>query len=224
MRISSIDSTRVSLCIVLTTFIFGCASGGSPEVTEDGLVRIERTTLDRVYEAPGFDLDAYQKFVVDQCSVQFRDNWLRDQNQNRGPHRRVTVDDMKAIEENVAVSCRDIFAAEFEELSVDDGEVPGEAKILTIRPAIVDLDISAPDVQSSGRETNYTTIPARMTLRLELIDSATGTIQARMIDHRRADSTMRARQTSVVGNMAETDRILNFWAALVRARLEAVAE
>jgi hypothetical protein len=177
-----------------------------------------------VYEAPDFDLDAFQQFVVDRCTVKFRDNWLRDQNRERGPHRRVTADDMKAIEENVAVSCRDIFAAEFEELSVDDGEVPGEPKILTIRPAIVDLDISAPDVQSSGRETNYTTIPARMTLRLELIDSATGEIQGRMIDHRRADNTMGFRQTSVVCNIAEADRVLKFWAALVRARLEAVAE
>jgi hypothetical protein len=41
MRISSIEFTRVSLLVVLTMFIFGSASGGSPEVTEDGLMRID---------------------------------------------------------------------------------------------------------------------------------------------------------------------------------------
>lgn len=63
-----------------------------------------------------------------------------------------------------------------------------------------------------------------MTLRLELVDSATGATVRRVIDHRRAEQTMVPRQTSSVGNLADADRILRQWAALVREQLEAAAD
>ena len=211
--------------LVLTSLLLStCSSSTSPAVSDDDLVRVEGTSLDQVYQQPEFEISAFQRLSVEKCSVQFRDNWLRDQNRYRAPHRRVTADDMNQIEEYLATSCLQIFSTKLEEIEFGDDETPGGEKILTIRPAIVDLDITAPDVQASGRETNFTTSPARMSLRVELIDSATGSIQGRMIDHRRADDTMNARQTSVVGNRAETERILNFWAALVREQLEKSAD
>ena len=79
-------------------------------------------------------------------------------------------------------------------------------------------------MQSSGRETSYTTIPVQMSLRLELVDSDTGQVVGRVIDHRRADNTISSRQTSSVGNMADAERILRHWSALVRAHLESHAE
>ena len=108
------------------------------------------------------------------------------------------------------------------------GVIRFESRMETDRDArtmrIVDLDITAPDVQSSGRETSYTTIPVQMSLRLELFDSETGQIVGRVIDHRRADTTVSSRQTSSVGNMADAERILRHWSALVRAHLESRAE
>ncbi len=224
MKNKAVAVTCLSITLLQALIGTGCASSKFPEISDEGLPRIAGTPFDAVYQAPNFDLDAYRQVAVDECSVQIRDNWLRDQNRNRGPHRRVTTEDMKRIEQAVAASCREIFAAEVAMIELgDDRDAVGEGT-LAIRPEIVDLDITAPDVQSSGRETNFTTIPVQMSLRLELFDSETGQIVGRVIDHRRADTTVSSRQTSSVGNMADAERILRHWSALVRAHLESRAE
>ena len=123
-----------------------------------------------------------------------------------------------------ADSCHQIFSTEFEKVALDVDEASSSAGILTIRPSIFDLDVSAPDVQSSGRETSYSAMPVKMSLRLKFVDPVSGEVLGRMIDHRRADNTASSRQTSSVGNMADAERILRHWAALVRAQLEAATE
>jgi hypothetical protein len=216
--------TRNPLLVLQALLVIGCASGRLPEAGDEGLVKITQTRFDAVYEAPDFDLDAFGKIVVDECTVRFRDNWQRDQNRERGPAEQVTTEDMQRIERRLAASCSDIFAAALEKTAVVEGGASGAPRILTVRPAIVDLDIAAPDVPSSGRQTDFTVNAVRMNLRLELVDSATEAIVGRMTDNRRAEQTMVPRQTSSVGNMADADRILRQWAGLVREQLDAAAD
>jgi hypothetical protein len=201
--------------------VVAAASFASNEIPEpgreDGLVKIPRTTLGSVYQAPDFNLGDYDRLAVETCTVRFHDDWLRDQNRERGPAELVTAEDARRIEQRLADSCHDIFSAEFE--SLPDG-APGKHRVLVIRPAIVDLDIAAPDVAVAGRRTTSTVTPVRMTLRVEAFETATDSILVRIIDHRRADRTTFPRPTSSVGNMAEANRILSQWAALVRAQLE----
>ena len=72
-------------------------------------------------------------------------------------------------------------------------------------------DISATVVRSAGQ----------MTLYLELWDSATNTIIARVMDAK-ADDDSFANRASSVTNMAAADRILKDWAVELRERLDAV--
>ncbi len=202
----------------------GCTSSRYPEESEDGLVRVARTALDAAYRAPAFDLRDYRHVVVEKCAVRFRDNWLRDQNRDRGPSQRVTAQDMDRIKQIVGDHCRFIFAFELEKLEPEDATPPGKGQTLIIRPEIVELDITAPDVNSPGRATSFTDIPARMTLRLEIVDSGSGRSVGRVIDHRRADTTGSSQPTSSVGNVAEVERILRQWAGLVSRYLETPTE
>ena len=215
---------RVFQTAAVALLAIGCASGRFPETSDDGLVKVARTPHGAIYEAPGSEIRAFSELVVEPCTVRFRDNWQRDQNRHRGPTQRVTDEDMNQIAQALAASCRDIFTAELAKVDTGRDEAQGEAGTLTIRPAIVDLDIAAPDVQSPGRQTQYTSTAGSMTLRLELVDSASGAILGRVIDHRRADSTLTLRQTGGASNMAEADRILRRWAELVRELLEAGAD
>jgi len=215
---------QISLLVLQSLLVIGCVSGRFPEVSDDGLVKIAQTRFDVVYEASDFDLNAFRELVVDECAVRFRDNWQRDQNRERGPAGLVTAEHMQQIEQQLAASCREIFEKGLEDVTVSEREASGVPGILSVRPAIIDLDIAAPDVPSAGRQTNYTANPVRMTLRLELFDSATGAIVGRVIDHRRAEETMVPRQTSSVGNLADAERILRQWASLVREQLEAPAD
>jgi hypothetical protein len=221
MSIPRTSIFRIPMCSLLVLIIAGCATAGSPEDADDNLVEIPAGALDEAYQAPGFDIQDYRALVVDECSVRFRENWQRDQNRERGPSDQVTAADMQRIEEQLAASCREIFTAELEKIELGEGEGVEGAESLTIRPAILDLDIADPDILSSARRTSVTTNAVRMKLRLEIFDPATNKILVRMIDSRRAESTARPRPTSSVGNMAEAERILRHSAALMGERLVA---
>ena len=51
----------------------------------------------------------------------------------------------------LAASCRDIFSDRLQLRVEGEESAPRGDRTLTVRPAIVDLDILAPDIQASGR-------------------------------------------------------------------------
>ena len=224
MRHSPIRTAYVPVLALMTLLGTGCASTRFPEVSQDDLVRVERTSNGAIYEAPDLDLREYAQIVVDPCTVRFRDNWERDQNRNREPARRVTTDDMQRIARELGGVCQSIFAAELAEVTPGGGDADEGAGILTVRPAIVDLDIAAPDLQTPGRERTYVTSAGRMTLRLELVDTASGAVVGRVIDRRQAIHTTTLRRATVVSNRNEAELILSQWAAMVRDYLETSVE
>ena len=54
--------------------------------------------------------------------------------------------------------------------------------VLLRRPAIIDLDIAAPDTMSAGRSRTFTTSTGAATLYIELFDSASGASIGRAAD------------------------------------------
>jgi hypothetical protein len=224
MRHPTIGPTGLAGLVLTVLLLPGCSSSRSPAVSDDALVRVEGTSLDEVYQDPGFENSAFQRLTVEKCSVQFRDNWLRDQNRERGPSEQVTVEDMQRITTRLADTCHQIFAERLEGIVLAEDTPERETRVLTVKPSVVDLDILAPDIHASGRQTQLATNAVRMGLQLEVIDSETGTTVARIVDHRRSEETGQPRPTSSVGNMADAERILRHWAALVRAQLETSAD
>jgi hypothetical protein len=63
-----------------------------------------------------------------------------------------------------------------------------------------------------------------MTLYMELYDSVTGDIIARVLDPQAADRGGFTMEASRVTNKAEADRILRKWASLLRSHLGTVQE
>jgi len=93
----------------------------------------------------------------------------------------------------------------------------GSALIL---PAIVNLDITAPETSGSGRTNSYVRSAGEMTLYLELYDSVTGDIIAKAVDRQvdRENNQMYTWANSST-NKAAADRILNGWADILIAAL-----
>jgi hypothetical protein len=212
--------TYVLLGALQALMVIGCASATYPERSDDGLIKVARSRVDALYEEPGVDLRSYRRFAVEECSVTFRDHWLRDQNRDRGPNRRVTDADMSRISQELATSCREILIDELGKIEGCEITTDQGAGVLVLRPAIVDLDIAAPDILSPGRNRTYTTSAGSMRLHLEFVDSSTGTVLGRLIDRQEAAETFRPRQTSGISNMAEAERILGRWALLVREYIQ----
>ena len=200
-----------------------CAGLSSPPETYDGLVLVEKTDFSRVYKRPGVELSSYQTYGLEHCSVAFRKNWLRDQNSSRlDLGNRVTQKDVDRIKDTLSDECDKYFRAALEQKppyqlveSFNDGE-----SVLVLRPAIINLDIAAPDTFSSGMQHTYTTEAGEMTLVLELLDGTTGEILVRAVDRQRSTNNMTLRWTNSVTNQAAARRILRNWASVLRRELD----
>lgn len=94
----------------------------------------------------------------------------------------------------------------------------GASGVLIIRPAIINLEITAPDTMTAGMEMNYTANSGQMTLYMELYDGKTGDIIARVIDPEATGDGFFQIANSVT-NMADADRVMRRWADILEKHL-----
>ncbi len=212
------SSVLVALALIAPAAV--TADEHAAGATYDGLVPVPDSKVQSAYVDPDADFGVYNKVMMLDCFVAFRKNWQRDTKKS-GSRASVSTKDMERIKNEVAVMFREIFA---EELSKDGGyEIVDEAgdDVLLIRPAIVDLDITAPDIATSGRNRTYTTSSGAATLYIELYDSVTSDLIARAADRkvaRQAGGYMT--YTNRVTNLTDARRMMRGWAQTLRAGLD----
>ncbi|MEJ2604832.1 MAG: DUF3313 family protein [Gammaproteobacteria bacterium] len=203
--------------LLAAVVLSGCATSSTPDVSYDGLTLVPDARFgDAVYRLPGADLSGYEALGLVDCEVAFRKNWLRDQNRaSIDLTRRVTQQDVDRIRDALAEECDTAFRSALLEApayTLTESFDAGEA-VLILRPSIVNLDVSAPDVATSARTRTYTTSTGEMTLVLEAIDGTTGQILARVIDRQRGRESF---------GMDLSSSILARWAEQLRKAVDAV--
>jgi len=191
-----------------------------PQTTPEGLVLMKDTKARLVYARTGATLDQYTKVALLDCYVAFKKNWERDYNRDASTlSGRVTTEDMEKIKKLVAEEFRKVFTDELQEKGgYPMVEVAGD-DVLIVRPAILNLDVTAPDIGQSAGNRQFVTSAGEMTLYMELFDSSTGEIIARIVDPQAADRGGFATMANSVTNKAEADRILRKWAVALRSHL-----
>ncbi|MDO3382919.1 DUF3313 family protein [Gilvimarinus algae] len=207
---------------LLALLAVGCATP-PPPVSHDGLHLVENRDLDEVYLKPGIELADYTAVSLKPCTVAFRANYMRDQNSNRGLMRdRVTEEDMQVIQARFAKSCDEHFREALQDSPaykiVEQGS--GEERVLDIRPAVIDLDLTAPDINSPGISRTYTTSSGEMTLFLEAYDGTTGEIIARVVDEKEDRDDMYLEWTNRASNMHDANRAFASWTRSLRRALD----
>lgn len=216
---------RLTVCAVVLAAVTAWACPAAllakdpPAVSPDGLQLTESDRNGEIYADPNVDWSVYKEVHLQDATVAFRRNWQRDQ--NRGDPFKVDDKDMERIKREMSELFREVFSAELTEgggyiLSDTSG-----ASVLSIKPAIVDLDIAAPDTKRSYSSKQFAETAGRMTLRLELYDSVTGALLATARVRREAPRRGYMQWTSSVTNRAEAERILKTWAQGLRQRLDA---
>ncbi|MDZ4730014.1 MAG: DUF3313 family protein [Xanthomonadales bacterium] len=188
------------------------------ELAEDGLQLVEKDRHRSFYSNPNVDWRQYHQIHLLAATVDFRKNWQRDQ--NRSYPFKVRDEDVAELKQSMAELLAEVFS---QELSKDSGygltDTIGK-QVLTIRPAIQGLDISAPDTQNwAGIYRQYTESSGEMTLQLELLDSVTGEVLARSREHGEVPRWGYFQLTSSVTNQADARRMLRRWAIDLRERL-----
>jgi hypothetical protein len=184
------------------------------DATYENLQPVEGAKVAKAWADPNADFKRYTKFTILEPYVAFKKNWKRE-------HRRATERDMERIKRGLA----DLFTEEFTAVLEEGGfpVVTGAGEdVLVIRPALIDLDVTAPDVMEPGRTTTYVANAGAVTLYIELLDSTTGAMLARAVDRKAAREETFLHMSSSVYNSAEARRLLKKWAALLRDRFKEI--
>lgn len=184
-----------------------------PQTTTDGL-KLETSTKHRlVYLADDVDFGAYNKVMIVDCAVSFAKNWQRDYNrQERDLSRKVSDKDVTRIKDKLSAEFKKVFTKTMQDNGIEVVTDAGP-DVIILRPAIINLDVTAPALNSPGMSRTYTADPGQMTLYLELYDSVSSAILAKAMDAQdagRAAPTMS--YSTGVNNIAAADRVLKRWA------------
>ena len=195
------------------------AKDDAPEVSIEGLELVEKNRRGEIYADPDIDWSLYTQVVLDPATVAFRRNWQRDQ--NRYHSFKVNAKDMEKIKTSLSELFDDVFTKELGENGGYTIADQAGDDVMRIKPAIIDLDVHAPDTMSSpGRTTQFTESVGKMTLKLEIYDSVTGGLIAILSDRREAPRRGYMQWTSSVNNRAEAQRMLQRWAKDLVKRLD----
>lgn len=192
-----------------------------PETSHDGLQLKKHTRHSAVYVKPGETLDGYDKIAMTDVFVSFKKNWQRNYNDDvAGLDGRVSDKDMEAIKKRLANEFKVVFTKELQDKGGYQIVTDSAKDVLILRPAIINLVVNAPDVRTAGMETTFIASAGEMTLYLELYDSMTSDLLARVIDAEGDQEGGMAHMGGRVENKAAADRILRRWADTLRKRLD----
>jgi hypothetical protein len=192
-----------------------------PQTDKDGLVLKTQTKQRLIYVRPGATLAPYDRVALLDCYVEFQKDWQRQFNESKiGLEGRVTDSDVERMKQGLAAEFKKIFTKELESggYQVVDTAAPD---VLVLRPALVNVVVTAPDILTPGISATVVRSAGQMTLYLEFWDSSTNTVIGRVLDAE-ADNSPFAQAANRVNNVAAADRILQAWAVELRKHLDAV--
>ena len=193
----------------------------APDISYDGLHLDPDSKIALLYVKPDADFSVYSQFLMLDAYVAFKKNWQRN---TRVAGRRISNKDVEKIKVEAADLLHESFKKELDENGgytfVDK---PGD-NVMILRPALIDLEITAPDIPVAGRVTQYVASAGAATLYVELYDSVSGEILARAIDRRNMQNYGTARWANSVTNRADAARMFRRWASLLRQAMDEVRE
>jgi hypothetical protein len=198
------------------------AADAPPQMSKDGLQLVKQTDTRLIYRRPGADFSKYKRFAILDCAVEFSKDWLDDYNRSqRDPARRIGQKDLDRAKASLSAQFKKIFTDELVNKGGYQMSAYAAPDVIVLRPALINIRVSAPDLMAPGRSVTFVEQSGQMTLYLELWDSSTNTILARGMDARASNDSYAQRSTSV-SNMAAAEQIMRSWATELRKRLDVV--
>lgn len=227
MNLSRSSRRFTMLCSTAALLVFAgssqlLAKESPPAVSSEGMVLQKGKDAQVVYLKPGATFGQYNQVAIIDAYVEFSENWQRDYNRDvRGVQGRVSTKDMDRMKAAMSAEFKKVFTEELQKnggYEVVDANAPSAPGLLIIRPAIANLQVSAPDLLSADMRTTVVRSAGQMTIYLELWDSSTDTILARVMDAQEDDGMGRVANRAT--NKAAADEILKEWAVKLREHLD----
>ncbi len=176
------------------------------EASEEGLYAVSARRIGFVEVSPGIDLSPYQKLMVPDVLVTFKDD-----------RKRYRLNDAQI--DNLRRYFHEELEKELAKGGYDLTDEPG-SDVLFLTTLLVDLIVTQPREQTSARDRVWVVSSGEVTLIMELRDSLSGKVLARARDRRAVTGSSMERDiaTTAVANLR---RLFSSWARLLRQRLDA---
>lgn len=215
---------QMSFIAASVTIIMGCSTlyqSEAPKVSSDGMALKKATRSTIAYKKEGIDFSEYTKVHILPSSVAFKKNWKRDYNRDQmSLSDRLRDEDVIKIKKEVV----NLFDETFKEEFSRSGDSPLVTKLTTgtlvIKPAIIDLDVNAPDITSASYRRTYASDSGSATLVLELYDGVSGEILVRILDAEVAGDYGYNHLANKVSNKADAKRMIRKWAKALRTKFD----
>ncbi len=213
-----VNSMRIVAVALMILGASGCtsSSGGNSnpldaETTYDGLVRVESSRFQRAWVDPEVDFSRYRRYMSGGARFEFRDAGGGTRGQTQYP-----------IDEQQRERLRQEVGAVFqEELRNSEFFTPAEAPghdVLIVEGALLDIVSQVPP-RGRGRESIFLDQVGSATLVIQLRDSQTHMVLARVVERRDAGRAGGFR-SSTVTNWQEVRRLARRWATSLREGLD----
>jgi hypothetical protein len=218
---------RLTTPLILAVVLVACTTapptiqtGPEAELSFDGLHKVDNSQADVAWARPDFDISGYTKIWPLGAGIEYRQ--VKDRGRSTmarsqgGPY---FIDDKSRAQFEELVG--KVFREELEKIEkyelVDE---PGP-DVLMVRGGLLDVTSYVPPDPVGGRSVVFLSSVGEATLVLELRDSETGTILARSIDRRAAETIGGTfTRSNSVTNSAEARRLIRFWATRLREGLD----
>jgi len=217
-----ITTIKIAFITIATALTLGCQStSDAPKTSPDGMDLKVSSRSTVAYKKEGVDFSEYNKVLILPSQVAFKKNWQRNYNRDRASlSTRLNDQDVLQIKAGVAKLFDEVFAEEFsknnEKLLVKEAATG----VMLMKPVILDLEVNAPDKMTATSSRTYVSEAGQATLFLELYDSVSGEILARIIDNETIGDNNYARWANRVTNTADAKRTIRKWAKALRNKYE----
>ncbi len=210
---------HLNIQLLLAATLVASAAHSAPQtefdkrMSYDGLEPVQVKGISLAYKRPGTTLAGYQRVSIDPVEVRFHKDWKPTRAGSRTP---LSAEQREEIRSELGKLVYDQFA---KALAVK-GRYPvvnqSGADVLRLKVYIVNLYINAPDSGAAGPSYAFVMSAGEMTLFMELYDSESGQILARVVDRKQASSGAAAGMANRVTNIAEAEDIAAEWARILR--------
>jgi hypothetical protein len=213
--------TLLRIGALMATAALGIAQAATSELEDamgaEGLARIKSKDLDMVYTRPGASLATYKKVMLDPVEVSFSKNW---DPKRTGSNIKLGQAEREGIRTGVAKITMEQFSKELQAKNGYPVVTAAGPDVLRARAKVVNLYVNAPDANAAGRSRTYTLSAGEATLFLELFDSETGQILARVVDRREGRNNGMVMLASPVQGAAEAEQIVQVWGHVLRKAMD----
>ena len=209
--------------LLAATFAAGVAHAASQAefdkaMAYDGLQPVQVKGLSLAYKRPDATLAGYKRVRIDPVEVRFDKNWKPTEPGSRLPL-------SASVREDIRTGLAKLVRDQFVKALAAQGRYPvveeSGPDVLRLRPFVVNLYVNAPDAGGSAAPSySFQMSAGEMTLFMELFDSESGQILARVVDREQARSPGVGTMAGSVSNVAAAEDIAAAWARILVTALD----